>query len=71
MYWIRLTATYHTSRVAAYCLEAHEKALKDTIGNLIQPHLSNCVKYALGGNISISNMTSTTSSFEVITHLPS
>ena len=65
LYWIRLAAKYHCSYVAAYCIEAHEK----TIGNLIQQYLSFCIKSALVGNISISNITSTSHSFKVIIYL--
>jgi hypothetical protein len=37
LYWIQLTAKYNSSHEASYCLEAHEKALNDAIGNLTQP----------------------------------
>ena len=71
IYWIRLTAKYHSSYVAFVCLEAHERALNDTIGNLAQPHLSACMDYAGVGNISINNIMSTTSSFEVTIYIQS
>jgi hypothetical protein len=66
-----MTAKYHTSVVASYCLEAHGKALNDTIGNLASPYLSSCMNTAEVGNISISNITSTSQSFEVIIHFVS
>ena len=71
IYWIRLTAIYHSSEVAVYCLEAHEKALYNAIGNLTQPQLSLCINIAGVGNIYISNITSTSHSFDVIIYLPS
>jgi hypothetical protein len=72
MYWIRLTATYHSSHVAGYyCLEAHDKALNDTIGNFTQPYLNDCINNAGGGNISISNITSISRSFDVSIHFAS
>ena len=71
IYWIRLTAIYHSSVVATYCLEAHGKALYNAIGNLTQPYLSFCINSAGVGNISISNQTSTVESFRVIIYLPS
>lgn len=71
--WIRLTAKYQSSSVpATYCLEAHERTLNDTIGNLTRLHLSDCVTYPGVGNIFIkSNIKSTTQSFTVIIYLPS
>ena len=71
IYWIRLTAIYHSTEVAVNCLEAHEKALYNAIGNLTQRQLSVCINYAAVGNISISNQTSTVVSFRVIIYLPS
>lgn len=71
IYWIRLTAIYHSSVVAGFCLEAHEKALYNAIGNLTQPYLSFCINSARVGNIYISNQTSTVVSFRVIIYLPS
>ena len=71
IYWIQLTAIYHSSVVAAYCLETHEKALYNAIGNLTQPYLSYCLSTFGVGNIYISNITSTYSSFRVIIYLPS
>ena len=71
IYWIRLTAKYHSSVIAFYCLEAHENALYDVIGNLTQPYLSFCINYAGVGNIYISNITSTASTFTVIIYLHS
>jgi hypothetical protein len=61
-----LTTKYHSSE--EFCLEAHEKALNDAIGNLTQPPLSFCINTAEVGNIYISNITSTSQSFEVIIH---
>ena len=69
MYWIRLTATYHSSHVAGYCLEAHDNALNDTIGNLTQPYLNYCINNSGGGNISISNIMSISQSVDVIIYL--
>lgn len=67
MYWIRLTATYHSSHVAGYCcLEAHDKALNDTIGNFTQPYLNYCINNAGGGNISIMSISQ---SVDVIIYL--
>ena len=71
LYWILLTAKYRSSDVAAYCLEAHKKALNDTIGNLSSPSLSYCMNTAGVGNIYISNITSTSHSFDVIIHFVS
>ena len=61
-----MTAKYQSSHLASYCLEAHEKVLNDTIGNLTQPQLSDCINISGVGNISISNIMSTTISFRVI-----
>jgi hypothetical protein len=66
---IRLTAQYKSwPELATYCLEAHRKALNDTIGNLASPLLSYCMNNAGVGNISISNITSNSQSFDVIIH---
>jgi hypothetical protein len=39
-----------------YCLEGHDKALIDTIGNFTQPYLNDCINNAGGGNISIMSI---------------
>jgi hypothetical protein len=69
LYLIRLIAQYKSQpELATYCLEAHKKALNDTIGNFTSPYLSYCMNTAGVGNISISNITSNSRSFDVIIH---
>lgn len=71
LYRMRLTVRYEFTELANTCVKAHEKTLGDKIGNLTQPFFGFCMEYAGVGNIYISNMTSTTSSFTVSIHLPS
>jgi hypothetical protein len=71
IYWIQLTAIYHSSVVAAYCLETHEKALYNAIGNLTQPQLSSCMHTTGVRNISIRNIMLISRSVDEILYLPS
>jgi len=63
---MRINVSYKTTKVAAYCLEAHEQALVDNEEILTQQVSFYCISTLINvGRISINNTTSTTSSFKV------
>ena len=66
IFWMRINVSYKTTKVAAYCLEAHEQALVDNEEILTQQVSFYCNSTLINvGRISINKTTSTTSSFKV------
>jgi hypothetical protein len=63
---MRINVSYKTTKVAAYCPEAHEQALVDNEEILTQQVSFYCNSTLINvGRISINKTTSTTSSFKV------